>query len=471
MKKYMLWVAFVIFLIATITTGIINHFKKLPANLSYAGDIHETGDIQFLYDLTYEDKLGERKVEQQIFDEAWKVIEEAEDFVLIDMFLFNDYTDQDRDFPDLSGELTKRLIAKRKAYPDMPIVFITDPINTGYYSYQSKQLQALEEHNIEVVITDLDTLHDSNKAYTSVWRLFIKPLGYGNSGWLPNPFASAAPKLSLRSYLTMLNIKANHRKAIVSEKNAIIQSANAHNESGFASNIAFKVSGNVIGDILEAEQAIIDFSGGKTKIKPPEVEESSGNMTVQYLTEGEILNKLVTAIEEANKGERIWVGMFYIANRSIVEALEDASDRGVDIRLILDANKNAFGNNKTGLPNVPIANELHGYEQVTIRWYESGEDQYHTKLLFVEKEAENIIIGGSANHTTRNLDDLNLENNLKIVAAKDSEISQDVEAYFERLWGNKEANFTSAYETNEDALTPMLRFAYWVQKLTGLTTY
>src|SRR5699024_6381972 len=311
--------------------------------------------IQFLYDLTYEDKLGETKLEQEIFDQAWKVIEEAEDFVLIDMFLFNDYTDQDRDFPDLSGELTKKLIDKRKEYPDMPIVFITDPINTGYYSYESEQLEKLEENNIEVVITNLDKLHDSNKPYTSIWRMLIKPLGYGNTGWLPNPFASDAPKMSLRSYLTLFNVKANHRKAIVSEKNAIIQSANAHNESGFASNIAFKVSGNIIRDIVEAEQAIIDYSGGKTKIQPPKPQKSSGDMTVQYITEGEILKKLVTAIEEAEKNDRIWVGMFYIANRSILDALEDASDRGVDIRLILDANKNAFGNNKAGLPNVPIA--------------------------------------------------------------------------------------------------------------------
>src|SRR5699024_1995968 len=405
MKKYMFWGAFVLFLIATITTGIINHFKKLPANLSYAGDVHETDDIQFLYDLTYEDKLGETKLEQEIFDQAWKVIEEAEDFVLIDMFLFNDYTDQDRDFPDLSGELTKKLIDKRKEYPDMPIVFITDPINTGYYSYESEQLEKLEENNIEVVITNLDKLHDSNKPYTSIWRMLIKPLGYGNTGWLPNPFASEAPKLSLRSYLTLFNVKANHRKAIVSEKNAIIQSANAHNESRFASNIGFKVSGNVIRDIVEAEQAIIDYSGGQTKIEPPKELPESGDITVQYLTEGEILENLVLSIDETGSGDTVWVGMFYIANRSIINALENASSRGVDIRLILDANVNAFGNHKAGLPNIPIANELNGNDNITIRWYESGEDQFHTKLLFIQKEAESIIIGGSANHTTRNLND------------------------------------------------------------------
>src|SRR5699024_395454 len=284
---------FILFLLTAVIVGMMNHFKKLPNNLSYAGDVHKTDDIEFLYDLTYKDKFDEIKVEQQIFSEAWKVIDEAEDFILIDMFLFNDYTDQDRDFPDLSGQLTEKLVAERKSHPNMPIVFITDPINTGYHSYESDQLQTLEENNIEVVLTELDPLHDSNKAYTSVWRILVKPFGNGKSGWLPNPFASEAPKLSLRSYLTLFNVKANHRKAIVSEKYVIIQSANAHNESGFASNIGLKVSGNVIRDIVEAEQAIIDYSGGQTKIEPPKELPESGDITVQYLTEGEILENLV----------------------------------------------------------------------------------------------------------------------------------------------------------------------------------
>jgi len=283
-EKSLLWSIFGLFIFLVIIVGFTNHLKSLPENISFAGDIHKTDDIQFLYDLTYKDKLGKTQVEQQIFTEAWKLIEEAEEFILIDMFLFNDYTDQEKDFPNLSGELTEKLIKKRKEYPNMPIVFITDPINTGYSSYESKQLKELEKHHIEVVMTDLDRLHDSNKLYSSIWRILGKPLGHGETGWLPNPFASAAPKISLRSYFTLFNVKANHRKAFVSEKNAIIQSANAHDESGFASNIGFKVSGNIIRDIIIAEQAIIDYSGGKTKIKLPDEKKESGSMTVQYIT-------------------------------------------------------------------------------------------------------------------------------------------------------------------------------------------
>jgi len=180
----------------------------------------------------------------------------------------------------------------------------------------------------------------------------------------------------------------------------------------------------------------------------------------------------VQAIDDAESDDIVWLGMFYLANRSVVDALEDASDRGVDVRLILDANKNAFGNNKAGLPNVPIANELTKHENITIRWYDSGEDQYHTKLLFIQKlEGHSIMIGGSANHTTRNLNDLNLENDVLVMTPNDTALYEDVTTYFERLWGNKDGEFTKDYDWNKDALTPLLKLTYWVQKLTGLTTY
>ncbi len=37
------------------------------------------------------------------------------------------------------------------------------------------------------------------------------------------------------------------------------------------------------------------------------------------------------------------MGMFYLADRQVIKGLLKAAWRGVDIRLILDANKDAFG--------------------------------------------------------------------------------------------------------------------------------
>lgn len=452
--------------------GVFNHLKPLPEGLSYEGDVYQTDDVTFLSDLTYEKPDGDMTNEQEIFNEALNMIEEAEEVIVVDMFLFNDFTDQDRDFPDLSGKLTEALIKQKQAHPNLQIVFITDPINTGYHSYESKHLTDLEDNGIEVVLTNLSKLHDSNKPYSALWRLFIQPFGQRGKGWLPNPFAEGAPPLTIRSYFELFNVKANHRKALMTENSGLITSANPHNESGFASNIGFKVKGDILTDMMVAEQAIIDYSGGETKINIPEkTKNEQGDMTVQYVTEKKILNHLLQEINQAEEGDVIWSGMFYLANRDIMDALDDATDRGVKVNLILDANKVAFGNQKTGLPNLPVASELTKNEDITIRWYETDEDQYHTKLLYIKKPHENVVIGGSANYTTRNLNDLNLENNIIIKGNKEEEMMKDVDHYFERLWNNEDGIFTSAYQTNEEELTPVLRLTYWVQKLSGLTTY
>src|SRR5699024_2082509 len=128
-----------------------------------------------------------RTSKQETFNEAVKMIGEAKDTIIVDMFLFNEYTDQDRHFPDLSGKLTKALIEQKQLYPNLQIVFITDSINNGYHSYENKHIQQLEENDIEVVLTNLSKLHDSNKPYTSVWRLLFQPFGQSGKGWLPNP--------------------------------------------------------------------------------------------------------------------------------------------------------------------------------------------------------------------------------------------------------------------------------------------
>ena len=155
----------------------------------------------------------------------------------------------------------------------------------------------------------------------------------------------------------------------------------------------------------------------------------------------------------------------------MIDALNSATERGVEVNLILDPNKVAFGNGKTGLPNVPIASELIINKKINIRWFNAEENQFHTKLLYINKGENSVIIGGSANYTTRNLDDLNLENNLKITAPTDEKMMQDTEDYFQRLWNNEDGHFTLPYEDNKDALTPVLKLTYWVQKLSGLTTY
>ncbi len=74
-----------------LAVGLFNTLKPLPAGLSFTGEWHGGADVRFLRDLTFIDEAGQRHVEQQIFDAAFALIDGARRFVLVDMFLFNDF--------------------------------------------------------------------------------------------------------------------------------------------------------------------------------------------------------------------------------------------------------------------------------------------------------------------------------------------------------------------------------------------
>lgn len=446
--------------------------KDLPKGLSYEGKIHKVKDVRFLYDLTYTDEHGEKRFEHEIFDTVLKRIGEAEDFIVLDMFLFNDYYKKDMGYPEISENISEKLVAQKKKHKDLKVVFITDEINLTYGSHKSGTLKDLRENGIEVIFTDLDPLRDSNPLYTGVWRVFFQWFGQSGEGWIPNPMAKNAPDVTLRSYLELLNLKANHRKIFVTEKTAIVASANPHDASGFHSNIAFETSGNVIGDILEAEQAVADFSGGGKLPKNKSVKEI-GKIEVQVLTEGKIFKHLIEELSKTKSGEKVWIGMFYLAERNVIDEIDKAADRGAEVNIILDQNTNAFGNQKSGLPNIPVTAEMKklGSKNIHIKWYDSGEEQYHTKMIYFDRKEHATVIGGSANFTRRNLDDLNLETNLKISAPKDSQFVKEVDDYFQRIWNNRDGSFTLDYEENEDTMTPFKYIIYWIQKILRFTSY
>lgn len=463
---------FMILAILLVSTAVYQTKKDLPEGLSYEGEVHRVKDVRFLHDLTYEGIDGKQRYEHEIFDTVIKRIGEAEDFIVMDMFLFNGYYKEDMGYPEISESISEKLIAQKKKHKNLKVVFITDEINLTYGAHESGVLKELRDHEIEVIFTNLDPLRDSNPLYTAFWRVFLQWFGQSGEGWIPNPMAKNAPDVTLRSYLELLNLKANHRKVFVTEKTAIVASANPHDASGFHSNIAFETSGNIIGDILESEQAVANFSGGGNL---PEYtpKKSEGDMKVQILTEGKILKHLLNELKNTGKGDRIWVGMFYLAERKVIDEIDKAADRGAKINIILDPNTNAFGNQKSGLPNIPVSEEImeFGSENIKIKWYNAGQEQYHTKMIYFDRGKNSVILGGSANFTRRNLDDLNLETNIKIAADSDSQAIKDVDQYFTRIWNNEGAEYTLDYEENKDKMTPFKYIIYWIQRILWFTSY
>lgn len=452
---------------------IVNTHKTLPEGISYEGAPHQVENIDFLYDLTYS-KDGTTVTEQTIYDRILQAIDEAESFIVIDMFLFNGYFDHGQSFPPLSATLTDKLIARKQERPELEIVFITDEINTTYGSHPSPLLQRMETAGITTVITELDRLRDSTPIYSGLWRTFFRWFGESGTGWLKNPLAESAPDITVRSYLKLFNVKANHRKVIATDQTTIISSANIHDASAFHSNTAFAVSGGIISDVLASELAVSNLSGGtKLPSNPSGDEAKSGDITVRLLTEGKIYKHVLESLAQAEAGDTVWMGMFYLADPKVVDGLIEASDRGANVRLILDPNENAFGNEKIGIPNRPVAALLQEQSEgrIQIRWYNTSNEQYHTKMTVITGPSQTVIHSGSANLTKRNLDDLNLESNLMIEAPADSELTAEVLQYFERLWTNQDGEYTLDYNAYRDKTVPIKKWLYRLQETLGFTTY
>lgn len=474
------WIALSIFLLIYSGVLLYHRFKPLPEGISYASDVHslQEDEIEFLYDLTY-DKDGKEVYDQSIFDEVNKTIKESDDFLVLDLFLFNGFTDGKRDFPKISERLADSVIEVMEKNPSLKVVLISDEINTSYNSHTAPQINELKEMGAEVIYTDLNRLRDPNLFYSGLWRMTLSWFGQSGAGWIPNPLASSAPKVTMRSYLDLFNIKANHRKTVMNEDAGIIMSANPHDASGFHSNIAFKVKGSILNDLIRSEKAVAAFSGGDLSRFPelPAAQETEkekdSTVKGQIVTESKIQDSVVTAIDDTKKGDEINIGMFYLADRDIIDAIVDATERKVKVRMVLDPNQNAFGHQKMGLPNLPITGELHkqGDDYLKIRWYDTNKEQFHTKMLYVKGKEESTIIGGSGNYTSRNMDDYNMESNIHLKATNDSKLVQDVDRYFERIWNNEDGVYTVEYSTYQNKLSAFKYIMYILQKLFQVTTY
>lgn len=479
-KRHLLIVLFSV----AVLFSFYGHNKSIPSGLSIEGQEHAAYDVDFLYDLTYL-KDEKKTSEQVIFDNIFKTIAEAEQFIVIDMFLFNDDYDKSAQYPGLTEQLTNALVAKQQENPQIEITFITDEMNSFYGSYSTKYIDQLLASGVNVVYTDLDQLRDSNPAYSGFYRAFISWIGDFENGWLPNPLSEDSPKVKLRSYAKLLNFKANHRKIIATEKQAIVTSANPHDASGYHSNIAFVVKGNITQDIVNSENSVAVMSdekfephavavmaGTEVDANDPEATNQGDGVKVSLITEGKIKKHILQALNETDNGDEIKIGMFYLSDRDVIQSLVDAAKREVSIQIILDPNKDAFGMEKNGIPNRPVASELveKSDGKIQLKWYDTHGEQYHTKMLFVKKPEESIIIGGSSNFTKRNIGDYNLEADVKITTQNDHAIVQEVDNYFTRVWENEDGIFTAAYDKYQDDSS----LKYWIyrfQEWSGLSTF
>ena len=251
---------------------------------------------------------------------------------------------------------------------------------------------------------------------------------------------------------------------------------NPHDASGYHSNIGFKMNGDIILDLISSELEIAKLSGYKGeyefKISPNLNVEEINSTTIALITESKIRDNLIKEIKNTKKGNKIMIGMFYLSHRNIIKELIDADERGVDVKIILDPNKDAFGIEKNGIPNRQVAYEMKkkSNNSIDIKWYDTYGEQYHSKIVIIEKENQVVVIGGSANLTRRNLDDYNLETNVMVKTLKDTKLYEDIKGYFNRIWTNEDGNYTIEYENYREG-SFMKTLIYRFQEWSGLSTF
>ena len=441
---------------------------KNPPGTNQSSDFKDA-DCEFLYDLTYL-KDGKRLHEKRIFKREMDLIKNAKDFLMVDFFLFNDEYPDTMNFPNQVEEMTDLLIAKKKENPAMPILFVTDPINNFYGAYEEDNLKRLRENGIELVVTDLNKMRDSNALVSGIYRAYLQWFGTSGGGWIKNFFDKDADKVNIRSILKLANFKGNHRKVLISEKEALVASANPHDPSAHHSNVAMVFRGKSMEDLIRSES--IFFDKLPDVIENFKAEEVTSPYKLRVITEGKIYDEFSKNIRESKEGDEINLGIFYLSEFRILRELGEAAKRGVDVKIIADLNKDAFGLEKNGLPNRPALSQLkEDYPDINIRWYQTSGEQFHTKFIYFDfKDKDPLAILGSANYTRRNLDNYNLETNLAVEMKKDSPMAGEMKNYYARIWNNEDGDYTLPIEDFYESRF-FMRILWKIQEKTGLCTW
>ena len=89
-KSYVVYIILSLLILIPLVVASVRYFMPVPNDISYESEEYQTDDANFLYDITLSDENGESKSKQAIMDQVYKMIDESEDFLVIDMFLFND---------------------------------------------------------------------------------------------------------------------------------------------------------------------------------------------------------------------------------------------------------------------------------------------------------------------------------------------------------------------------------------------
>lgn len=465
------------FILMYATTALWNLHKPLPEGLDASFDPKPAQAVDLLVDATWIDEDGNPSQRTEIFERMLALIEQAEELIVMEMFLLNDFAGAAGDgYRPLSSLIVDAIVERKGQRPDIDATLVIDPFNRLYGGVESPLLDNARAAGVEIIETRLTALPDSNPLWSGFWRLCCRYLGNSTRGWLPNPVGG--DEVTLRTYLRLLNFKANHRKSLVVDEEdtwtGLVTTGNAHDASSRHSNLGLEFSGAAAIDLLRTVEATARFSGVDARwaeavsVEPMETPSSA---RISILTESAIRDALLRIIDESAPGDRLDIAVFYLSHRPLVEAIQRAHTRGIRVRLLLDPNEDAFGRKKDGVPNRQVALELHR-TGVPIRWCNTRGEQCHYKhLLHVPDAGDASLMIGSANYTRRNLDGFNLETQALLITRSDHPVVVAAMGFFDERWSNARGQ---QHSLPYSAYADDSRLRYWryrIMESSGLSTF
>ena len=253
-----------ILIVVSIAIIILPNMLLSPGNI-WIGEEHliPEDSVEFLYDLTYKDTQGNIIYEQEIFDKVFEMVDNAEKFIILDMFLFG--TGRTEPYRNLTDELTNNLIKKKQQNPNISIYFLTDYFSLIYNPYNGSHFKKLTEEGINII-------------YVS-----------------PNQANPKGKTNYLTNFLKQMKLRLNHRKLIITDNgqkiHSLITSANPHDPSSTNSNVAIYIKDKIWKDIYTTEKKTGNFSDDSIEQFTKQVmDNESGEILVQYLTDGGMLD-------------------------------------------------------------------------------------------------------------------------------------------------------------------------------------
>jgi hypothetical protein len=349
----------------------------------------------------------------------------------------------------VTRELAQRLLARKRARPNLQIVLVTDPGNEAFGGSPSQTLSSLEEAGIIVARVRLDRLRDSNPLYSGLWRLIF--------AWWSDPFDETPGRVTLPAWARMQNLKADQRQLVVADDGsggwtAIIGAGRA--------SAGLILRGSPAGAMIAGELQIAAWStdDDRLPVGPPVDGRGVGSIDARFLTEGAIEAALLDTIAAAVGGDEISIAVQNLSDRRLIAAALRAAARGVHLRVLLARNR---------IPNQAVAGELlrDGGGRIEVRWYPVETAALLPKLLVVRHRNDLWMNLGSANFTRRNLGDLNLESSVELRMPARAAPARAVTDYFAKIWSSAAADADIADESTVD---------YWRYRFgeaTGLSSF